>query len=148
MIPNILAPGTDFSMDRWWWWRGNRRFQGDLSSLHLFYTLFLLLIVSACNVGDLGLIPGSGRSPGEGNGNPLQYSCLENPMDGGAWLATVHGVAKSQTRLSDFTFTFTFHLRSLCIRSWRLGPPGLVTHHRSLLLNCLVVNLFVRFSKF
>ena len=41
--------------------------------------------VSACNVGDLGSIPGSGRSPGEGNGNPLQYSCLENPMDGGAW---------------------------------------------------------------
>ena len=45
---------------------------------------------SACNVGDLGSIPGSGRSPGEGNGNPLQYSCLENPMDGGVW-ATVHG---------------------------------------------------------
>ena len=44
-------------------------------------------------------------SPGEGNGNPLQYSCLENPMDGGAWWATVHGVAKSQTRLSNFTFT-------------------------------------------
>ena len=42
-------------------------------------------------------------SPGEGNGNPLQYSCLENPMDGGAWWATVHGVAKSRTRLSDFT---------------------------------------------
>ena len=58
---------------------------------------------SACNVGDLGSIPGSGRSPGEGNGNPLQYSCLENPMDGGAWWTTVHGVAKSQTRLSDFT---------------------------------------------
>ena len=59
---------------------------------------------SACNVGDLGLIPGSRRSPGEGNGNPLQYSCLENPMDGGAWWATVHRVAKSQTLLSDFTF--------------------------------------------
>ena len=58
---------------------------------------------SACNAGDLGLIPGLGRSPGEGNGNPLQYSCLENPMDGGAWWATVHGVAKSQTRLSDLT---------------------------------------------
>ena len=61
---------------------------------------------SACNVGDLGSIPGSGRSSGEGNGNPLQYSCLENPMDGGAWWAIVHGVSKSQTRLSDFTFTF------------------------------------------
>ena len=66
---------------------------------------------SACNAGDLGSIPGSGRSPGEGNGNLLQYSCLENPMDGGAWWATVHGVAKSQTRLSNFTslhFTLTF----------------------------------------
>ena len=61
---------------------------------------------SACNAGDPGSISGSrGRSPGERNGNPLQYSCLENPMDGGAWWATVHGVAKSQTRLSDFTFT-------------------------------------------
>ena len=58
---------------------------------------------SACNAGDLGSIPGSGRCPGEGNGNPLQYSCLENPMDRGAWWATVHGVAKSRTRLSDFT---------------------------------------------
>ena len=56
---------------------------------------------SACNAGDPGLIPGSGRSPGEGNGNPLQYSCLENSMDGGAWWATVHGVAKSRTQLSD-----------------------------------------------
>ena len=56
---------------------------------------------SACNAGDLGLIPRSGRSPGEGNGNPLQYSCRENPMDRGAWWATVYGVTKSQTRLSD-----------------------------------------------
>ena len=52
---------------------------------------------SACDAGYVGLIPEWGRSPGEGNGNPLQYSCLENPMDGGAWWATVHGVAKSQT---------------------------------------------------
>ena len=49
---------------------------------------------SACNIGDLGLIPGSGRSPGEGNGNPLQYFCLENPTDGGAWGATAHGVTR------------------------------------------------------
>ena len=61
---------------------------------------------SAWNVEDQGLIPELGRSPGEGNGNPFQYCCLENPMEGGAWPATVHGVAKSQTRLSDFTFTF------------------------------------------
>ena len=53
------------------------------------------------NVGDMGLIPGSGRCPGGGNGNPLQYSCLEIPMDKGAWRATVHGVAKSQTGLSN-----------------------------------------------
>ena len=58
---------------------------------------------SASNAGDLGLIPGWGRSLGEGNGNPLQYSCLENPMDGGAWWATVHGVAKSRTRWRDLT---------------------------------------------
>ena len=61
--------------------------------------------VSAYNAGDPGSIPGSGRSPGEGNGNPLQYSCLENHMDRGAWRATVHGVAKSRTQLSDFTHT-------------------------------------------
>ena len=55
---------------------------------------------SACNAGDLD----SRRSPGEGNGNPLQYSCLENSMDRGAWRATVHGVTNSRTRLSDFHF--------------------------------------------
>ena len=64
--------------------------------------------VSARNAGDLGSIPRSGRSPGEGNGTPLQYSCLENPMDGGAWWVAVHGVAKSQTRLRDFSITFHF----------------------------------------
>ena len=57
---------------------------------------------SACNVEDLGSIPGSGRSPGEGNANPLQYPCLENPMNRGAWRATVHGVTKSWTGLSNF----------------------------------------------
>ena len=56
---------------------------------------------SVYNSGDLGLIPGLGRYPGGGHGNPLQYSCLENPMDRGAWQATVHGVSKSQTRLSN-----------------------------------------------
>ena len=56
---------------------------------------------SACNAGDAGLIPELGRSPGEGNGNPLQYSCLENPIDKGAWWATVHGASKSQAQLSD-----------------------------------------------
>ena len=70
---------------------------------------------SAWDVGDLGLIPGSGRSPGEGNGNPLQYSCLDNPMDRGAWSATVHGAAKSQTRLSNFTTT-----TSKCLVDWTI----------------------------
>ena len=56
---------------------------------------------SACSAGDLGSIPGLGRSPGDGNGNPLQYSCLGNPMGRGAWQPTVHGVTKSQTLLSD-----------------------------------------------
>ena len=71
---------------------------------------------SACNVGDLGSISGSGRSPGEGNGTPLQYSCLENPMVGGALWAAVHGVTKSRTRLSDFTVPSTY--------SWAPGFPG------------------------
>ena len=60
---------------------------------------------SSCNAGDLSLIPGLGRSLGKGNGYPLQYSGLENSMDRGAWQATVHGVVKSQTQLSDFYFT-------------------------------------------
>ena len=55
----------------------------------------------ACNAGDLGSIPGLGRSPGGGHGNPLQYSCLENPMDRGAWRATVCGVTECRTQLSD-----------------------------------------------
>ena len=88
---------------------------------------------SACNAGDLGSISVLGRSPGEGNGTPLQYSCLENPMDGGAWLAAVHEVLKSQTRLSDFTFTFHFSALEKemaahsSVLAWRIpgtGEPG------------------------
>ena len=68
--------------------------------------------------------------PGEGNGTPLQYSCLENPMDGGAWWAAVHGVAKSRTRLSDFTFTFHFHALEeemathSSVLAWRIPGTG------------------------
>ena len=58
----------------------------------------------ACNTGGLGLMSRTGRSPGEGNGNPLQYSCLENSMDRGAWWATIHGAAKSQIQLSTHTY--------------------------------------------
>ena len=70
---------------------------------------------------------------GEGNGNPLQYSCLENPMDGGAWCAAVHGVARSQTKQSNFTFTFHFHalekemVTHSSVLAWRIpgtGEPG------------------------
>ena len=72
-------------------------------------------------------------SGGEGNGNPLQYSCLENPMDGGAWWAAVHGVTKSQTGLSNFTFTFHFYALEKemgthsSVLAWRIpetGEPG------------------------
>ena len=74
---------------------------------------------SACSAGDPGSIPGSGRSPGEGNGNPLQYPCLENPMNRGAWWAAVHGVKKSRARLS--ANTFTFHVPCLTFRegTWK-----------------------------
>ena len=74
-----------------------------------------------------------GQKIGEGNGTPLQYSCLENPMDGGAWWATVHGVAKSRTQLSDFPFTFHFHALEkemethssvLALRIPGTGEPG------------------------
>ena len=67
---------------------------------------------------------------GEGNGTPLQHSCLENPMDGGAWWAEVHGVAKSQTQLSDFTFTFPFHALEKemathsSVLAWRIPGTG------------------------
>ena len=65
---------------------------------------------SVYNAGDLGLIPRWGRFPGEGNGNPLQCSCLENPRDRGAWWAAISGVTQSRTRLSNFTFTFSLSL--------------------------------------
>ena len=90
----------------------------------------------ACNAGDLSSIPGLGRPPEEGNGNPLWYSSLENPVDRGAWQATVHGVTESWTRLSDFHFTSCWqlgyhdpfcpdHYLHLCQRTGsRWGPPA------------------------
>ena len=73
---------------------------------------------------------------GEGNGTPLQYSCLENPMDGGAWWAAVHGVAKSRTRLSDFTFTLHFHALEKemathsSVLAWRIPGMGSLVGYR------------------
>ena len=106
--------------------------QGSLSVLLLNILNFLILgfpggseaKASACNAGDLDSVPGLGRSPGEGNGNPLQYSCLENPMDGGACWATVHGLAKSRTRLSDFTHSHGFMRKGK--NSW-LSTIGKIT---------------------
>ena len=73
------------------------------------------VIASAYNVGDVGSIPGSGRSPGEGNGSPLQYACLENPMDGEACQATVHGVTELDTT-EQLQFHFHFMItRTLCV---------------------------------
>ena len=82
---------------------------------------------SVYNAGDRGSIPGKGRFPGEGNGNPLQYYCLENPMDRGAWQATVHGVAKSWTRLSNFTLP----LRRKELKEWNTAHTSnyIVTLH-------------------
>ena len=85
---------------------------------------------NAGDVRDAGSISGSGRVPGEGHGNSLQYSCLENPMDREAWWATVHGVAGSWLRLSDFTFTFHFHAleKEMATHSnvlaWRIPRTG------------------------
>ena len=89
----------------------------------------------ACPLEALGKIflNSSAQPFGEGNGTPLQYSCLENPMDGGAWYAAVHGVAEGRTRLSDFTFTFHFHALEKemathsSVLAWRIpgtGEPG------------------------
>ena len=95
-------------MDGGAWWataQGSQRFGHDLSGFTTALQRFPRLPCSsvskesACNAGDLGLIPGLGRYPGEGNANPLQYSCLENPTDRGAWWATVQGVARGRHNL-------------------------------------------------
>ena len=101
----------------------------DLSDVYHFWNLsldhFCLFLSSVCQ--------GLAHFSREGNGTPLQYSCLENPMDGGAWLAAVHGIAKSRTRLSDFTLTFHFHALEKemathsSVLAWRIpgtGEPG------------------------
>ena len=72
---------------------------------------------SSCNAGDTGLIPGSGRSPGGGHGNPLQYPCLENPIERTAWQATVHGVAKSQVLLKQLRMHTKHGNEDICLGS-------------------------------
>ena len=106
---------------------------------------------SACNAGDPGSIPELGRSPGEGNGSQLQYSCLGNPIDGGAWEAAVHGVAKSRTRLSDFTFTFILFksLKYFLLPNWFIninGPLRTVNHETFLFPSYTCIILVYSFS--
>ena len=82
-------------------------------------------VESACNAGNPDSIPGSGRSPGGGHGNPFQYSCLENPHDRGDWRATVQGVAKSWTRLSDSTVRQCASLGLQRVQRTNCSPPSL-----------------------
>ena len=115
-----------------------REFQKNIYFCFIDYDKGSEVKASALNVGDLGLIPGLGRSPGEGNGNPLQYSCLENPMDGGAWWAIVHGVAKSRTLVSDFTFTFKAFDYVDHNKLWKILKEMGISDH----LTCLLRNLY------
>ena len=87
-------------------WTRLKRLSSSSSSIHnIAFSGGSDSIESACIGEDLGSVPGSGRSPGEGNGNPLQYSCLENPMDRGVWWVTVHGVAKSRDMTEQLKLT-------------------------------------------
>ena len=92
---------------------------------------------STCIAGDLGLIPALGRSPGGGHGYPLQYSYLEDLMNQGACQATVHGVTKSRTRLSNFTFTFHFHALEKEMEATPVFLPG-ESQGQGSLVGCLL----------
>ena len=108
------------SMDRGAWWLQS---MGSLNNNnHLWLRIHLLMQGDAV---DSGLSPGLGRCPGEGNGNPLQYPCLENSMDRGAWWATVHGVTKSWTRL---TVQFSHSVVSDSLQPMDCSPPGSSVH--------------------
>ena len=116
-IPWIEEPGRLQSM-------GSQRVRHDwATSLHFRSILSFpggsYGKASACSAGDLGSIPGLGRSPGEGNGNPFQYSVLENSADGGAWQAIVQGVTKSQTWLSNFTILYYIIAIFICTRDFK-----------------------------
>ena len=124
--PNRISRG------KMWSWHKNSRLRPQLSTV-MGFPVSSDGKASACNVGDWSSISGSGRSPGEGNSNPLQYSWLENPMDGEAWKAAVRKVTEGQTRLSEFTFTVHFHALEKemathsSVLAWRIpgtGEPG------------------------
>ena len=134
--PTFFDTRTSFTKDNfsrdWGVWIFSGWFKHITFTVHFISVYFpggSEVKASASNVGDLGSIPGLGRSPREGNGNPLQYSCLENPMDWGAWWAAVHGVIKSWTRLIDFTYLlylfllllYQLHIQWSDIRSQSLG---------------------------
>ena len=131
MSPTFLAPGTSFMEDNFSIDQGWGMVQDDSSIWHLFCILYFYYYYFNCTSDHQALDP---RVWGpEGNGTPLQYSCLENPMDGGAWWAAVHGVTEGQTQLSDFTFTFHFHALEKemathsSVLTWRIpgtGEPG------------------------
>ena len=117
---------------RWWTWES----RPEVKPTHLFYQTAskttVLQLETMC-LDWLNELASSNVYFGEGNGTPLQYSCLESPMDGGAWWAAVHGVAGSRTRLSDFTFTFHFYALEKemathsSVLAWRIlgmGEPG------------------------
>ena len=95
------------------------------------------------------MIPGSERSPGEGNGNPLQYSCLENPMEGGAWWAIVHGVAKGRTRLSDF---YVFYVKDnyfyICTECFYEGDMCVCVCIHTSTYVCIYISTFSYFYAF
>ena len=108
---------TQYDRELIWWWLGTKAGSKSFQNIRVF-----------CRIGPHLVLKG-----GEGNGTPLQYSCLENPKDGGAWWAAVHGVAKSRIRLSGFTFTFHFPALEKemathsSVLAWRIpgtGEPG------------------------
>ena len=101
------------------------------------------LLANARDAGDSCLIPGSGRSAGRGNGNPLQYSSVENPMDRGAWWATIHGVAKSWTQLSDGAHTSRKVLTTACYchKAGKTGYPQTLFQEQS--SNCVSLHSVV-----
>ena len=122
--PTLLAPGTGFMEEKSSVDRGMVFWMIQAHYLFLLFIVYFIFIngkESACNEGDPGSIPGLGRSPGEGNGHLLQYSCLDNPTDRGAWRATVHGVTQLHT---TERLTLISIITSAPPQTVRLDPRG------------------------